>query len=270
MTLHELRNAPHLSVSAINDYTDCGLLYKLGRIDCFKPEFRPDAMEFGSAVHLVLAEYYQQKMAGVDLTLQEVHGLFEYHWQRLAEGNDEIQYAEGKSFDILLLEGKELLATFFYKRSMHGCEVIAIEEPFSFTIEGCQIPIIGAFDLIERDGSGTITIVDNKTSGRAYSMDEVDRNFQLTVYQMAARSMGFSQELLLRFDCLIKTKNPKFEQYYTTRNETDEIRAKRRIIEVYKGISKGVFIPNDSSSNWKCRGCAFKKPCNEWFMEEAA
>ena len=270
MTLQELRTRPHLSVSAINDYTDCGLLYKLGRIDGFKPEFRSDAMEFGSAVHIVLAEYYQQKMAGVDLSLKEVHDLFEYHWQRLAGSNDEIQYAEGKSFEILLLEGKELLTTFYHKRAMNGCEVIAIEEPFCFTIEGCHLPMIGAFDLVERGASGTVVIVDNKTSGRAYSSDEVDRNFQLTVYQMAARAMGFSKEILLRFDCLIKTKNPKFEQYYTTRTEIDETRARRRIIEIYRGITRGVFIPNDSSTNWKCRGCSFKKPCNEWFMKEAA
>jgi putative RecB family exonuclease len=270
MTLFELRNAPHLSVSSINDYTDCGLLYKLGRVDGYKPEFRADAMEFGSAIHMVLAEYYQQKMVGIDLSIKEIQEIFEYHWRRLAEGNDSIQYAEGKSFETILLEGKELLTTFYYKRPAESFEVIAIEEPFSFMIDGCSFPIIGAFDLIERDPSGTIIVVDNKTSGRAYSMDEVDRNFQLTVYQMAARSMGFSKEILLRFDCLIKTKNPKFEQYYTTRNDTDEIRARRRIIEVYKGISKGVYIPNDSSSTWKCKGCSFKKPCNDWFMEEAA
>jgi len=270
MTLQEMRNTPHLSVSSINDYTDCGLLYKLGRIDGFKPEFRADAMEFGSAIHLVLAEYYQQKMAGLELSIKEVLEIFEYQWRRLAEGNDEIRYAEGKSFEILMLEGKELLTTFYYKRPQDACEVIAIEEPFCFTVEGCTLPVIGAFDLIERDASGTIIIADNKTSARAYSIDEVDRNFQLTVYQMAARAMGFTKEILLRFDCLIKTRNPRFEQYYTTRTENDEIRAKKRIIEVHRGITKGVFVPNDSSSNWKCKGCAYKKPCNDWFMEEAA
>jgi putative RecB family exonuclease len=83
--------------------------------------------------------------------------------------------------------------------------------------------------------------------------------------------MGYSdREILLRFDCLIKTKTPKFEQYYTSRTETDEKRAVRKINEVWRGIYKGVFIPNDSTSNWKCKGCAFKKPCDEWFLEEAA
>ena len=58
--------------------------------------------------------------------------------------------------------------------------MIAVEEPFSIYLEGCPVPIIGAMDLIEEDSSGTIIINDFKTAGRAYSNDEVDRNFQLT------------------------------------------------------------------------------------------
>lgn len=271
MGIQELRNSPHLSASSINDYLDCGLLYKLGRIDKYKPEFKADALEFGSTIHRVLEEIYQQKMVGIDLTIKEIHELFEKIWTQTAKGRDDIQYAEGKSFETLLLEGKELLTTYYHKRPINSFQVLAIEEPFSFMVEGCPVPIIGAIDLVEDDSSSTVIITDFKTSGRAYSNDEVDRNFQLTIYQLAAKANGYTdREILLRFDCLIKTKTPKFEQYYTTRSETDEIRAIKKIGEVWKGISKGVFIPNDSVSNWKCKGCAFKKPCDEWFMKEAA
>ena len=96
----------------------------------------------------------------------------------------------------------------------------------------------------------------------------MDRNFQLTLYQIATKTNGYSdREILLRFDCLIKTKTPKFEQYYTTRSDLDEQRAARKIAEVWNGIEKGVFIPNDGSSNWKCKGCAYKKACDDWFLE---
>jgi len=271
MELRELRNTPHLSASSVGDYLDCGLLYKFGRIDKLQPEYKPDAMEFGSAIHLVLAEIYEMKMAGVELFIKEIHELFEKCWTDIADGNSLIQYAEGKDFNTLLLEGKELLTTYYHKKPKDDFNILAIEEPFSFTVEDCPVPIIGAMDLIEEDSSGTIIITDFKTSARAYSNDEVDRNFQLTLYQIAARKMGYAdREILLKFDCLIKTKTPKFESYFTTRTEADEKRAIRKIVEVWKGIYKGVFIPNDSTSNWKCKGCSFKKPCDEWFMEEAA
>ena len=84
---------------------------------------------------------------------------------------------------------------------------MASKNPSVLPSEGCPVPIIGAIDLVEEDIAGTIIVTDFKTSGRAYSNDEVDRNFQLTLYQMAVKANGFSDaEILLRFDCLIKTK----------------------------------------------------------------
>ena len=89
---------------------------------------------------------------------------------------------------------------------------------------------------------------------------------QLTVYQLAVKANGFSdREILLKFDCLIKTKTPKFEPCWTTRSEVDEKRLVRKTFQVWEGISKGVFIPNDQS--WKCNGCAYKKACDEWFLK---
>jgi len=271
LELSELRNTPHLSASSVGDYLDCGLLYKFGRIDKLKPAFTPDAMEFGSAIHMAMAEIHQQKMIGTEMTIGEIQESFEEHWTRLAKDNPVIQYGAGKSFESYLLEGKELLSVYYHKRSRDNFQVIGVEEPFSIMIPGCTVPIIGAIDLIEEDSSGTIIVTDFKTSARAYSIDEVDRNFQLTLYQIAVKQNGFAdREILLKFDCLIKTKTPKFEPCYTTRSDVDEKRAIRKIIEVWKGISKGVFIPNDQASNWKCKNCSFKTPCDEWFIKEAA
>jgi len=265
MELQELRNTPHLSASSINDYIDCGLLYKFGRMDKIQFETIPDTLVFGTVIHLVLAEFHMRRMIGEEMTIKEMHEFFEKEWREAAEGREDIRYSEGKSFETLLLEGKELLTTFYHKQAENRFKVLAIEEPFSFTLDGCPVPIIGAFDLIEEDSAGTIIVTDFKTSARAYSRDEVDKNFQLTLYQIAVKKMGYiDREILLRFDCLIKTKTPKFETYYTTRSEKDEKRAVKKIVEVCKGISSGVFIPNDSAGNWKCKNCPFKKNCDEY------
>ena len=270
MDISDLRKEPHLSASSINDYIDCGLLYKFGRLDKLPMEFRSDSLEFGSVIHKVLEEHYRMKMEGKFLSAKELHQIFESYWRETAEGKEDIRYSEGKDFDTLLLEGRELLTVYHNKIPEDNFTIIGVEEPFSFMIGNCPVPIIGAVDLMEEDESETLIITDWKTSGRAYSNDEVDRNFQLTLYQMAAKANGYSdREILLKFDCLIKTKTPKFEPYYTTRSKTDEIRAAKKIREVWDGINKGVFIPNDGSSNWKCKGCAYKKACDDWFMEES-
>ena len=266
MDIATLRKKPHLSASSINDYLDCGLQFKFSRVDRIPIEFKSDALVFGSAFHKVLEGIYGAKIIGKKLSLKEIHASFEKVWTRMTEGKDDIKYKEGKSFKAYLLEGRELLTTYYNKLPDDDFKVIGIEEPFSFKLDGLPIPIIGAMDLIEEDEAGTLIITDFKTASRAYSIDEVDKSLQLTIYQLAARANGYAdREILLRFDCLIKTKTPKFEQYYTTRSELDEKRTAKKIRKVWEGITRGVYLPNDG--HWKCKGCAFKSNCDEWFKE---
>ena len=264
MEIEELRKQDHLSASGMNDYVECGLLYKLSRIDKFKPESTSDNLLFGSAIHEALADYQYSRMKNNILTLDYLQDIFEWYWREKAEGNESIAYSEGKDFNILLKEGKALLKVFYERQQDQGYKVLAIEEAFAFTIEGIDIPIIGITDLIEEDESGTIIVTDYKTSNRAYSADEVDKNFQLTLYHMAAKYNGYgNREIVLKLDCLIKTKTPKFEPYYTARSEIDAQRAVRKVQSIYNGIKKGVFVPNDSS--WRCTNCQYRKYCNDWF-----
>ena len=76
MNLHDLRQQPHLSASSIGDYLDCGMLYKFGRVDRLPREFVADAMEFGTVIHKVLAEFYQAKMIGDRMMLKDIHQIF--------------------------------------------------------------------------------------------------------------------------------------------------------------------------------------------------
>jgi putative RecB family exonuclease len=267
LDITEFRTKPHLSASSVNDYLDCGLLYKLSRIDKIQPEFRSDAMELGSAIHMTFAEFYKRKMIGEKMLLKEIQESFEGFWRELAEDNPNIQYSEGKDFDTLLREGEELLAVWYTKAPENDFKVIGVEEPFIVHIEGLAVPLIGYIDLLEEDESGTIIITDTKTSGRSYSIDEVDKNMQLTLYQIAVKANGFrDREILLKFDALIKTRTPKFEQFYTSRSEIEEKRLIKKIQEVWRGIHQQIFIPNDGPNNWKCKNCGFKKQCDA-FLE---
>jgi putative RecB family exonuclease len=97
------------------------------------------------------------------------------------------------------------------------------------------------------------------------AISEVDSNFQLTVYYTAAKANGYAdREINLKFDCLIKTRTPKFEQIYTERSSDHSAKAIKKIKLVWDGIQKGVFIPNDTS--WRCHGCSYKSYCDEWFQ----
>jgi putative RecB family exonuclease len=242
------------------------MLYKFSRVDKLQRELIPSTLTFGTVIHLVLAEYYRGKLEGYKMPLKDIHESFKNHWHERAKDRTDIQYADGQDFTTMLNQGIDLLTPWYENLADDNFKVIAIEEPFSIDIENLDVPIIGATDLIEEDESGTIIITDFKTSAKAYSMDQVDNNQQLTFYQMAVKNNGFAdREILLKFDCLIKTKVKKFESYWTTRSEIDECKLVRKIHQVWHGISKGVFIPNDT--HWKHNNCPYRKVCDEWFLQ---
>jgi len=264
MDLNELRKKPHLSASSINSYYDCSLQYKFGRIDKLKPEGKSDALVYGSCIHKTLSDFHLERMMGGKFSLQEFHQSFANHWIEAVGEEDNIKYQKGKNFEILLKEGQDLLSAYYNNLPDDRFTVLALEEPFSFTIPGLPLPIIGAFDMIEQDESGTIIIVEFKTSKQSYSSSDLAKD-QLTIYQIAAKANGFKgKDILLRYDVLIKTKTPQFKQYYTTRTETNERRCAKKIAQIWNSIEKGVFFPRE---NWKCGGCSYKSACNEWFSK---
>jgi len=267
MDLATLRQQPHLSASSIGDYIECSLLFKFGRIDRLPMEFKSDALEFGTTIHLVLAAFYQEKMSGHRMPLKDLHRLFEMQWREIAEDNADIRYAQGRDFQSYLHQGIDMLTVWYNKAADDDSfRVLSVEEPFQFTLPDLPVRIIGAMDLVEEDDSGAVIITDWKTAGRAYGYDEVNRNPQVTLYQLAAKSNGFAdREILLRFDCLLKTQKPRFEQYYTIRTDIEERRLIRKIRAVWEGISSGIFIPNDTS--WRCPNCHYRQACDQWFLE---
>jgi putative RecB family exonuclease len=205
-------------------------------------------------------------MIGDRLPLKQVQECFQQHWRSYAAGNDEIRYGPDKDFESYLTTGVDLLATWYDGISDDEFQVLAVGEAFRFELPNLKAPVIGAIDLILQDPSGSIVIVDHKALGRSYSIEEVDTNLQLTVYHMAAKANGYADhEILLRFDCLIKTKDPKFIECYTTRDHNDERRLVRMAQSVQEAIDKEAFVPNPFG--FRHKNCAFKNACEQWFSK---
>ena len=140
MVLSELRKTPHLSASGIGEYVECSLLYRFGRIDKLPFEFRSDNLEFGTVIHRVLGEFYQARMTGDRMPLNDVHSLFEESWRAVAELNEEIRYSNGKDFQSLLINGIDLLTAWYHKLPDDNFRVLSVEEAFSFNIKDLPLP----------------------------------------------------------------------------------------------------------------------------------
>lgn len=263
MDLNELRTKPHLSASAIGTYLDCSLAYRFRYVDNLPSVGTPDRLIFGTAIHAVLADFYMALMCGRQLGFDDLKFLWEGYWKQYAQSRDDILWKNDSTFESVQTDGTKLLEAFSRFFVPEDAAVIAVEEAFSFSIPGIPLPIIGAYDLVLEDPKGLVTIVDHKTLARASSKKEMDGSLQGTIYNMAAKANGFaSRNIRLRFDLLIKTKEPRYERHVTLRNTGDEERAIKKIQAVWDGITKGVFIPNDSS--FRCECCGYKSFCNAW------
>lgn len=264
MDISQCLEVPHLSASAISQYMDCGLAYKFAKVDRLEPEFMPDTMLFGIIIHRTLENYYTHRKAGNSVKLHDVLECFEALWNTQVNNTDKIQFSPDKDPHSYLIEGKELLSVWYDKHPENDFKVIGVEEGFVFHVPEIDIPVIGYIDLLEQDESGAIIVTDFKTTARAFGRDEIDKNMQMLIYQMFMEAAGYGdREILLRLDCLIKTRTPKFESYYTTRTKDDEQRIIRKTQTVWDGIQKEVYLPNDTG--WKCKGCRYRKACNDWF-----
>jgi putative RecB family exonuclease len=166
MEIKDLRSQPHLSASGINDYLECGLLYKFSRIDQRQPETFADSLVLGQAIHRVLADFYKKLQAGTRLAQQHLEAAFDHHWEDLAHGRGDIIYKPGKSYHTYRTEGKELLAAFNRDLPLEDCKILAVEQAFTCQLESLPVPLVGIYDLVLEDPAGTITIVDQKPPAR--------------------------------------------------------------------------------------------------------
>ncbi|SLM30918.1 conserved hypothetical protein [Desulfamplus magnetovallimortis] len=266
MNISTLRSMPHLSASSIQSYNGCGLQYKFSRVEKATREFTSDNLIFGSTIHQVLSDYNEEKLIGNPLSAQELMDLFENYWTANVNKTPDIRYSRGKNFDVLLKQGKEMIKTFISQVPKDEYEILAVEEPFRFNIDDIDIPIIGIMDLVERDESNTIIISDYKTMSSSVTINEIDQNFQLSVYYLAAKKNGYANnDIVLKLDCLMKTKTPQFKQIYTHRSDDDEKRTIKIIKETWNGIQKEVFLPNGQGT-WKCNYCEFANQCREYLL----
>ena len=65
----------------------------------------------------------------------------------------------------------------------------------------------------------------------------------------------------VRYDVLVKTKKPAFQQVYFNREPGDYRRLTRWIKEMLHAIDQQSFYPN---FGWTCKQCPFKRTC--WNM----
>jgi CRISPR/Cas system-associated exonuclease Cas4 (RecB family) len=206
-----------------------------------------------------LNAFYQAVLEGRTLKLDDLNDVFQAQW-KFEEEKTEVRYGNGESRDECVAMGKKCLEAFLNKVSLPA-QVIGLEEPFSVDLGDGVPPLIGRFDLIEKDEE-TIVVVDFKTSKKRYSENQPNQDLQMTAYSLGIQTLfPNEQEVLLRLDVLLKQKKPDLERYFTVRDQRDRTRFIKLARGIYHAISNEVFHPIEGYS---CGNCAYQDPCADW------
>ena len=239
MTLHLLKPPPqreeihhHVSYSQLFTYTLCPMKYAHNYVWGTPPESRPLNMIFGKAIHAAAEQYYRcLQETDQPLPLEELKQAFDESFSHEVEKTDvKIGMKKNVSIESTKELGTELLNLFH--REITPQKIVAIEMPFSVSVpdivNGGDLPyrLVGYFDLVESDGDAYM-IGELKTSAQKYSSLKLEYDLQPTAYSYAMSKMKVStteNSCLVRYDVLVKTKTPTFEQYFVSRGENDHQR----------------------------------------------
>ena len=169
-----------LSYTQISLYRSCPLCYKLQYIDGLKPKDRW-YFSFGNTMHTCAEHFFRVKVPPPP-SLDELLQFYEKNW--LSEGYESAE--EEASYKAY---GREILAKFWEIHSSDFRMPVAVEWMFNIDIEGVKLR--GYIDRVDKLGSGGLSIVDYKTDRELFTKDDLEKNLQLTLYQLAVEQSWY-------------------------------------------------------------------------------
>jgi CRISPR/Cas system-associated exonuclease Cas4 (RecB family) len=257
-----------ISKSQIQTYLICPRKFWFQYVIGEMPEFLPASLPFGSALHGAVATFYRSiKETGTKPELEWITREFEEEWKKAVAGQ-RLSFKRQTSAESHLDMGKAMLGKFH--EEVRPRKVEAVEYPFAIALsdpntgQPLDVSLVGIIDLIESDDEGNLIIAELKTSAKRYADSQGETQLDGLIYAYAMNQLGFRttvSETLIRYDVLVKTKKPAFQQIYFNKSPQDYGRLVRWIQEVLRAIDRESFFPN---FGWACQSCQFRRRC--WSM----
>ena len=233
-----------LSASAIQTYESCPLSYKL-RYDWRLPEDASAALQFGNAMHLALKAYFDGLRADRPPDEETLVACFLGEFSK-ASIDDPLQR------ELYEKNGREQLLALVRSAVAHpDGEILETERHFKIEIEGARVK--GRLDRLDRLSSGDVSIIDYKT-GKPKTQDDADDSLQLSIYALAAKSLGHRPSSLVFINLQNSTA------VGSQRSEENLKHAEHKISEVAAKIAAGEFTAKPSGA---CAWCSYNSICPE-------
>lgn len=246
----------HLSYSQIQSFDICPLHYKLKYIMKI-PSSQTASQSFGTSIHAVLRDFYQQRMNGKktqDIVIEE---LLKAHWIHAGyESRDHMQSA----FD----HAKTVLVNFTNANGSSVEQPLGLEVPFSFFIPNpldtnSSLKITGRIDRVDPLSDGKIEIIDYKTGYNIPEGKKLDSDLQLSLYALAASEVHDQLFKRKPEDILLSLWYVETDTKVSTSRTSEQlIIIKQQLAEKVEEIATSTF---SCSRSILCKNCEYKMLC---------
>lgn len=253
----------YLSVSQVSKYMKCPKQYEFQYVHGMKGPIGSPLI-LGRAFHKGMQDASIKKvMDGEVLTTDDVLDIYSTSFDYERENTD-VEWKDDDP-DKVKDDGSQMMAKYYEELGNQAIPMVdsnglpMVEKKHTFEIVP-GLKVFGIMDIIESDGS----IRDYKTSKRSPSKNIIDEKIQLPIYSMMYRDMLNEKEKSVGFDYAVNLKKEKKVARVETEEPLDDgriSRAKETFVGVAKGISAGIFYPNEESN--ACGYCPFSDICKD-------
>lgn len=233
---------PRLSYSSLSTYERCGLQFKFQYVDRLPPKPSP-ILAFGNSLHEALRHWYNQPVP-VPPPLEELLTFLDEAW-------DSTSFRHAAEERTYRNHARQVLTQYHERHTADFRIPVALEQRFEIDLGGVRIT--GIMDRMDRHPDGTYEIIDYKTNRRLPPLDRVQKDFQLSIYYLAAWEVwGIRPDKLTLYFLL------PGQPLTSTRTPEDAAATKDRILRAAEQIAAGKFEPNETAL---CGWCDFRALC---------
>ncbi|MCY2924958.1 MAG: PD-(D/E)XK nuclease family protein [Planctomycetota bacterium] len=253
---------PYISWSQVSCMRRCPAQFFFRYVQRVPPEFLPESLKFGSAVHSAIETFCRGLMEGIELSAAELQQAYRLNWDDPKDAAVPVKFNKGQDAGTLSdLAGRMLGAFLDSPLAKPSGRILAIEETVCGPVDEELPDVLARVDMVHADRE-FLHVVDYKTSKSRWNEAKASEAAeQLILYRdlMGGMARSLGKPVRLGFGVLTKAKKPVAEYLPVPDRPGHVEQLLGTIRQVWAAVIAGNFYPNPSPMN--CSTCPYRGRC---------